>query len=67
MPLAPKNRTHNVEYDTLKFEVKRPEKHLKTHMWFSKDHDYLPVQLAHFSNGNKKFNAKLKKFTILKE
>ena len=46
-------------YECIMFEAIRREGRLKTHIWFAKKMNYLPVQMAHFIDGKKRFNAKL--------
>lgn len=48
-----------VDYPSVIYQVVRDNNKRKTQMWFSTEHNYLPVQMVHFSKGKKKFNAHL--------
>lgn len=50
------------QYDCVMYQVVRSSKKRKTQMWFSKDHDYQPVMMAHYSKDKKRFNARIVSF-----
>ncbi len=52
-------RLEDVDYPSVIYQVVRDNNKRKTQMWFSTEHNYLPVQMVHFSKGKKKFNAHL--------
>lgn len=47
------------QYECLQFEAIRRGGQLVTHIWFAESLNYMPVQMAHFINGSKRFNGKL--------
>lgn len=47
------------EYHCVVYQLTRNKKKKRTKMWFSIEHNYLPVQMIHFDKNKKKFNAEL--------
>lgn len=52
----------NVTYQSVMYQLVRDNDRRKTQIWFSPEHNYLPVQMVHFAKGKKKFNARLIRF-----
>lgn len=46
-------------YNCVLYQVVRDNNKRRTQMWFSPEHNYQPVKLAHFDKDKKKFNAEL--------
>jgi hypothetical protein len=57
----------NVDYRSVIYQVVRDNDRRKTQLWFLPDRDYLPVKMAHYSKGKKKFNARLVKYKLFDE
>jgi len=49
----------NVAYDSVMFRVVRDHERRETQIWFSPERNFLPIKMAHFSKGKKKFNTHL--------
>lgn len=52
-----------VSYDCVQFEAIRRNGQLKTHIWFAQNLNNMPVQMAHYINGSKRFNGKLIRYS----
>ena len=52
-------KIQDVDYESVIFQVVRSHERRKSQMWFSTEHNYLPVRMVHFSKGKKKFNTHL--------
>jgi hypothetical protein len=52
----------NEDYHCVIYQVVRDNNRRKTQMWFSPERNYLPVQMVHYSEGKKRFNAHLVKY-----
>lgn len=64
--MAPETITiEGKRYECVVFEAKRRGGRLKTDIWFAKNLGFLPVQLAHFVNGSRRFNARLAHYSKL--
>ncbi len=53
-----------IEYQCVVYEIVRDNKNRSTQMWFSPQHNYQPLMMAHYSKKEKKFNARLKYFKV---
>lgn len=53
------------EYECVVYRVVRDHERRTTEMWFSPERNYLPIRMAHYSKGKKKFNAQLVEYVAL--
>jgi hypothetical protein len=47
------------EYNSVLYQLVRDNSTRKTQIWFSTEHDFIPIQMMHYKKGRKKFNARL--------